>query len=298
MADKRGKKIPRRYLEGYTMLLPFALVFFFFVVIPVLWNFGLSFTHYNIMQPMRFAGFTNYIELLINDELFLRAVKNTLGFAVIAGPAGFLASFFFAWTINQLRARNAFSLAFYAPSIVSGMAVSIVWLTLFSSDRYGWINSLLLNLDLIKGPILWTKDPKYIMPLVIIISVWMSMGSGFLTNLAGLANLNPELNEAGQIDGVKGRFQDLIYIVIPQMKPYLLFNAIMAIAGSLNVYDITVAVAGFPSPDYSAHTIVAHLYDYGFIRFELGYASAIAFILFLLNFLIGRFFMKVLAEKD
>ena len=289
------KKLSRREVEGYTMLLPFALLFLLFVLIPVIWGLVLSCTHYNIVQPMRLAGLKNYVELFTNDDLFIKALRNTLGFAVVAGPVGFLSSFFFAWVINQLKCRNAFSLAFYAPSIVSSLAISVIWLYLFSSDRYGLVNTILLKMDLIKSPILWTKDPQYIMPLIILISVWMSMGSGFLTNLAGLSNLNPELNEAGAIDGIKNRFQDLFYVVLPQMKPYLLFNAIMAIVNSLNVYDITVSVAGFPSPDYSAHTIVAHMYDYGFIRFELGYASAIAFVLFMLNFLLGRFFMKVLS---
>ncbi len=295
MVKAKHKKLNRREVEGYTMLLPFALLFLLFVLIPVVWGLVLSFTHYNIVQPMRFAGLKNYVELFTNDDLFIKALSNTLGFAVVAGPVGFLSSFFFAWAINQLRCRNAFSLAFYAPSIVSSLAISVIWLYLFSSDRYGLVNTVLLKMDLIKSPILWTKDPQYIMPLIILISVWMSMGSGFLTNLAGLSNLNPELNEAGAIDGIKNRFQDLFYVVLPQMKPYLLFNAIMAIVNSLNVYDITVAVAGFPSPDYSAHTIVAHMYDYGFIRFELGYASAIAFVLFMMNFLLGRFFMKVLS---
>lgn len=295
MVKAKHKKLNRREVEGYTMLLPFALLFLLFVLIPVAWGLVLSFTHYNIVQPMRFAGLKNYVELFTNDDLFIKALSNTLGFAVVAGPVGFLSSFFFAWAINQLRCRNAFSLAFYAPSIVSSLAISVIWLYLFSSDRYGLVNTVLLKMDLIKSPILWTKDPQYIMPLIILISVWMSMGSGFLTNLAGLSNLNPELNEAGAIDGIKNRFQDLFYVVLPQMKPYLLFNAIMAIVNSLNVYDITVAVAGFPSPDYSAHTIVAHMYDYGFIRFELGYASAIAFVLFMMNFLLGRFFMKVLS---
>ena len=291
----KGRKFTKRDAQGYLMLAPFAILFSLFVLVPVVWGFALSLTHYNIVQPMRFAGLDNYINLFTQDDLFLKALKNTLTFAVISGPIGFLSSFFFAWVINQLRFRNAFSLAFYAPSIVSSVAISVIWLYLFSSDRYGLVNTVLLDLGILQNPISWTKDPTYIMPLIILISVWMSMGSGFLTNLAGLTNLNPELSEAARIDGVKNRFQDLFYVVLPQMKPYLLFNAIMATVNSLNVYDVTVSVAGFPSPDYSVHTIVAHMYDYGFIRFELGYACAIAFVLFMINFLLGRFFMKLLA---
>lgn len=294
----KGKKkgfLSARDVQGYVLFSPFALLFLAFIIIPIVWGIVLSLTHYNIVQPMRPAGLSNYVELFTNDDLFLKALGNTLRFALISGPIGFLSSFFFAWVINQLAFRNAFSLAFYAPSIVSSIAISVIWLYLFSSDRYGLVNTALLNLGLIHSPILWTKDPTYIMPLIIMISVWMSLGSGFLTNLAGLTALNPELSEAGAIDGVRNRFQDLYYVILPQMKPYLLFNAIMAVVNSLNVYDVAVSVAGFPSPDYSAHTIVAHMYDYGFIRFELGYASAIAFVLFLLNFSLGKIFMKILS---
>ncbi len=285
-------------VAGYLMLAPFLLLFAIFVVVPVFYSMIMSFTHYNIIEPMRYAGFVNYIELFTNDSLFLTALGNTIRFAIIAGPVGFLSSFFFAWIINQLRFKTAFSLAFYAPSITSGVAISVVWMYLFSSDRYGLINSLLTKLSIISSPILWTKDPTFIMPVIIIISLWMSMGSGFLTNLAGLASINQEIYEAGRIDGIKNRFMELWHLTLPLMKPYLLFNAIMSTVNALNMNDIAVTVAGFPSPDYAAHTIVAHMNDFAFTRFELGYASAIAFVLFLLNFCLGRVFMKLLGSKD
>lgn len=296
MRSDRKRRWTRRDAEGYLLLAPFALLFVLFVLVPILWSAALSLTNYNIVQPMTFAGLKNYVTLFTEDDLFLKAVTNTLYFAAVSGPVGFMCSFFFAWVINQLRFSKVYSLAFYAPSIVSGVAISVIWLYLFSSDRYGLVNTLLLDVGLIQSPILWTKDPAYIMPLIILISVWMSMGSGFLTNLAGLTGLNPELAEAAAIDGVKNRFQELIFVVLPQMRPYLLYNAIMAVVNSLNVYDIMVTVAGFPSPDYSAHTIVTHMYDYAFIRFELGYASAIAVVLFAMNFICGRICMKTLSD--
>lgn len=294
------KRHPRRkeWMAGYLMLMPFLLLFTLFIIVPVIYGIIMSFTNYNIIEPMRFAGFSNYIELFTNDELFLTAIGNTLTFAFIAGPIGFFCSFFFAWVINQLHFKTAFSLAFYAPSITSGVAISVVWLYLFSSDRYGLVNSVLLRMGLVSSPMLWTKDPTLIMPVIIIISLWMSMGSGFLTNLAGLAGINMEIYEAGRIDGISNRFQELWYLTMPLMKPYLLFNAIMSVVNSLNMNDVAVTVAGFPSPDYAAHTIVAHMNDYGFTRFELGYASAIAFVLFLLNFGLGKIFMRVLGSKE
>ncbi len=288
----------KRWATGYLMLLPFILLFLLFIIIPVFYGLFLSFTTYNIVQPMRFNGIDNYVQLFTADDWFLTALSNTLRFAVVSGPIGFLCSFFFAWVINQLKFRNVFSLAFYAPSIVSSLAITIVWLSIFSSDRYGHLNNLLLQLGIIQEPLLWTTSPQLIMSVIIFVSVWMSMGSGFLTNLAGLSNINTDLYEAAAIDGINNRFQQLFYITMPQMKPQLLYNAIMATVSALNVYDIAVAIGGNPSPSNAALTIVGHMYDYAFTRFELGYASAISFILFLMCFICGQIFMKIFSSKD
>ncbi len=288
----------KKNIVAYLFLIPFFLLFTLFVIIPVLWGFFISFTSYDLINPMKWQGLANYIDLVTNDELFIVALKNTLYFAVVAGPIGFISSFFFAWVINQLKFRNGFSLAFYAPSITSVMAISVVWLSLFSSNRTGIVNNFLLKISAVAEPLGWTIDPKYIMPLIIFISVWMSMGAGFLTNLAGLATRNMEIYEAGKIDGIQNRFQELFLLTIPQMKPQLLFNAIMAIVSSLNVYDLTVQIAGFPSPDNCALTLIAHMYDYGFVRFELGYASAISFVLLIISMIMGQIVMKLLSEKE
>lgn len=287
----------RDQLSGYVMIAPFMILFIIFVVVPVVWSLFLSLTHYNIVQDMRWAGLDNYKDLLTNDDLFITACKNTFTYAVIVGPLGFLASFFFAWLINGLKFRNAFAMAFYAPSLTGGISMSVIWLTLFSSDRYGLINDKLISLGVISEPILFTMDPDWIMPVIIIVALWGSMGNGFLTNLAGLNGIPQDRYEAAQIDGIRNRFQELIYITLPSMKPQLLFSSITGIVGALGVFDQTVGIAGFPSPDYAAHTIVGHMYDYAFLRFELGYASAIAFILFLLNFGLGRIFMKLFSTK-
>lgn len=293
----RGARF-KKNLVGYLFLVPFFGLFILFIIIPVIWSLVISFFSYDIVSTTKFIGLDNYINLITNDDLFIVALKNTLYFAVVAGPLGFFASFFFAWVIHQLKCRDAFSLAFYAPSITSVLAISVVWLSLFSSTRVGVVNNVLINMGLITEPIGWTINPKYIMPLIIFISIWMSLGAGFLTNLAGFANVNEEIYEAGKIDGIKNRFQELFLITIPQMKPQLLFNAIMAIVGSLNVYDLTVQIAGFPSPDYCAHTLVAHMYDYGFIRLELGYASAVSFVLLIISLVLGQIVTKLFSEKD
>ena len=279
-------------------MMPFLILFALFIILPVLISFGMSFTNYNMIESPDFLGITNYKLLILDDAEFLIALKNTLVFAFISGPIGFLGSFVMAWLINNLKARNLFSLAFYAPSITSGVALSVVWLYFFSSDRYGLINNTLINLGVLSEPIQWTQDVSTVLPVVILISIWMSMGTGFLTFLAGLQNLPHEIYEAGMIDGIRNRFQELIYITLPLMKPQLLFGAINAAVGAFGVFDIAVSVAGLPSPNYAAHTIVAHLYDYAFIRFEMGYASAVAIILFLITFVLGRIFMRVFSEKD
>ena len=288
----------REYRQGVLFVLPFMLLFLVFVLLPVVISVVLSFTSYNIIQPPSFAGLDNYKQLFLDDDVFQTCVRNTLLFAFIAGPVGLAASFILAWVINQMKLRSLFAIAFYAPSITSGIAMSTVWLVIFSSDRYGYLNNILLNLGMIDSPILWNTDPQYIMKVIMIISLWMSMGTGFLVFLAGLQNVSSSYYEAAAIDGVKNKFQELFYITRPLMKPQLLFGAINAIVSSFGVFDIAVSVAGMPSPNYAGHTIVAHLYDYAFIRFQMGYASAVAVVLFVMTFLLGKVVMRLLSSKD
>lgn len=287
----------REYKVGALLFLPFFVLFLVFTIIPVFISIVLSLTDYDMVNIPKFMGLNNYKLLFLDDDVFMIALKNTLLIAVIAGPIGYFASFFMAWVINQMKMRNLFSLAFYAPSITSGIAMSTVWSYFFSSDRYGLVNNFLINIGILNSPILWNQDQSTILPVVILIQVWMSMGTGFLVFLAGLQTVSREMYEAAMIDGIRNRFQELFLITLPQMKPQLLFGAITSIASTFGVFDVPVAFAGFPSPNYAAHTLVSHLYDYAFIRFEMGYASAIAVILFLITFSIGQIFMKVLSER-
>lgn len=295
---ERIKVFWRKNAMGYMFIAPFVILFTIFIVAPVITAIGLSFTNYNMMQTPTFVGLNNYKLLFLDDEVFITGLSNTLTFAVVTGPVGYLMSFFAAWVINQLKFKRGFALAFYAPSICSGIAMSTVWMVAFSGDRLGYINNFLLNIGLIDEPILWNTDPNYIMGVVMFISLWMSMGTGFLVFLAGLQNVSRSYYEAAAIDGVKNKFQELFYVTLPMMKPQLLFGAINAITGAFGVFDIAVSVAGMPSPNYAAHTIVAHLYDYAFIRFQMGYASAVAVVLFIITFVLGKVVMKLLSSKD
>ena len=265
----------------YLFLLPYAVLFALFFIAPVIISIFYSFTNYNVLEPAKFIGLQNYINLFLGDDIFLIAVKNTFLLAAITGPIGYIMAFLFAWFINELPRylRAVAVLIFYAPTI-SGQ-VYIIWSIIFSGDAYGYMNALLLRLNIIQAPILWLINPDYMMSIIIIVVLWMSLGTGFLSFIAGLQGVDKTLYEAGLVDGVRNRWQELWYITLPGMKPQLMFGAVMAITQSFAVADVTMVLCGFPSTDYAVHTVVNHLIDYGSIRFEMGYASAIATILFL-----------------
>jgi multiple sugar transport system permease protein len=288
----------KKVLTGYLFLSPFLILFIVFTVVPVFDSIRLSFTYYNMLQPARWIGATNYKILFLDDDIFIKAIQNTFIFSVVTGPVSYMLSFMLAWVINMLRGRSVFAFAFYVPSITSSIALSVVWLYIFSGDRYGMLNHWLINWGIISEPVLWVDNAKTILPVVIIVSLWMSMGTGFLVFLAGLQNVPKELYEAGAIDGIRNKFQELWYITVPFMKPQMLFGAVNAIVASFGVFDIAVAMSGMPSPNYAGHTIISHLYDYAFIRFELGYASSIAVVLFIVTFGLGRLAMKLFSSKD
>ncbi len=278
--------------------LPFLVLFCAFTIGPVVQSMYFSLTNYDLIQEPGFIGLQNYKTLFLDDELFMTAFKNTLYFALISGPVGYLMSFVMAWVLNDMKGRNIYALAFYAPSITSGTAMAVVWGYFFSPDRYGLINNVLTNLGVISSPILWTTDSSTILPCCIIIQIWMSMGTGFLVFMAGLQNQDRELIEAGSLDGIKSRFQELFYITLPQMKPQLLFGAVNTISSSFGVFSIISTFAGHPTPNYAGHTLVAHLYDYAFVKFEMGYASAVAVVLFVITFSVGKLCMWMLTDKD
>ncbi len=290
------KEMKRNYV-GYLMLAPFYIIFLTFTILPVVLSIFLGFTTFNMLEPPEFVGLDNYIRLFLDDDIFLIAVKNTFIFAAITGPVSYLLSFLVAWFINELppKIRAIVTLVFYAPSI-SGQVYTI-WGTLFSGDSYGWVNGWLLELGFITEPIQFFKNAEYVMPLCIIVALWTSLGTAFLSFIAGLQTVDKSLYEAAAVDGIRNRWQELWYITLPVMKPQLMFGAVMAITGSFGFGGIVTALCGFPSVDYAAHTIMHHLEDYGGQRFEVGYSSAIATILFFMmvgaNALVKKLLSKV-----
>ena len=287
----------KRSRACYVMMAPYFILFFLFTVLPVAASMVLSLCYFNVLQPPSFVGLRNYTQLFLEDNIFTIAVKNTLLFAIITGPVSYFACFFFAWIINDFgpKLRSFLTVVFYAPSLCGN--AYFVWLLIFSGDRYGYANSLLLHLGLITSEINWFKDSQYIMPLLIISPLWLSLGTGFLVFIAGLQTVDKTLYEAGAIDGIRNRWQELWHITLPAMKPQLLLGAVLQITQSFAVSDISINLCGNPSVNYAGATMVTHLIDYGSIRFEMGYASAIATLLFLImvlsNKLVNRLLRRV-----
>lgn len=269
-------------LPMYLMFAPYFILFFLFTILPILASVVLSFTSYDMISMPKFIGLQNYFSMFLNDKIFTTVVKNTLVFAIATGPAGFLLSFVLAWFINEFKPiiRTGLSFLFYAPALVGNGL--FIWQILFSGDSYGYLNSFLLSTGFITEPIVWLSDPNYIMKIVIIVQLWQGMGVSFLANIAGLQNVSPELYEAGAIDGIRNRWQELWYITLPTMSQMLLFSAVMQIQSSFSVSAITTALAGYPSVEYAADTVVSYLSDVGTTYYEMGYASSISVVLFLM----------------
>ncbi|MBR3813204.1 MAG: sugar ABC transporter permease [Spirochaetaceae bacterium] len=278
----------------YLFLLPYAVLFFIFFILPVVNSIYYGFTNFNMLEKAEFIGLRNYINLFLADEVFQIAVKNTFLVAIIVGPVGYIMAFLFAWLINELpKWVRAFVVLFcYAPSI-AGQAF-LIFATIFRDDAAGWVNGWLIKWGFIAQPILFFTDPHNVMKVIIPIQLWMSLGAGFLSFVAGLKGIDKSMYEAGYIDGIQNRWQELWFITLPSMKPMLLFGAVMAITNAFSVSDVPRALAGYPSTDYAARTIVTHLFDYGFTRFEMGYASAIATVLFLAMILCRKLFEAIL----
>ena len=296
IAKKQGTLRYRivRNKASYFMIAPYFILFFFFTVLPVLMSIGLSFTYFNMLELPTFVGWKNYIKLFLEDDVFLISLKNTLIFAVVTGPVSYMLCLLFAWIINEFRGKlRAFlTLIFYAPSICGN--AYLVWNLILTGDRYGYLNGILLKLDIINEAKLWMQTEKYILPVLIVVQLWLSLGTGFLSFIAGLQTVDKSMYEAAALDGVKNRWQELWYVTLPAMKPQLMFGAVMQITQSFAVADISINLAGNPSVNYAGATVVTHLLDYGSTRFDMGYASAIATILFLLMVGTNKLVQKIL----
>jgi multiple sugar transport system permease protein len=296
------KNNKRKDTSTLVFLLPYVSLFLVFIVVPVIAAIYLSFSYFNAIEAPSFVGLSNYVNLITQDEVFMKYVlPNTLTFALIVGPGGYILSFILAWMLAQVpkKARTILALIIYSPSMTAGIAMSVVWTIIFSGDETGYLNSLLLRMGAVYEPIQFLQSPEYLMKIMIVVTLWASMGVGFLAMLSGVLNINSEIYEAGYIDGIKNRFQEIIYITIPSMKPQMLFGAVMAVVGTFQAGAIGVQLSGAnPTPQYAGQLMVNHLEDYGFLRYEMGYAAAISVVLLLVVYAFSKVSWNLFGEKD
>ncbi len=281
--------------DCYLMLMPFMVFFIVFTVLPVFMSVPIGFTDFNMVQPPEFVGLSNYVNLFLSDKIFIKSVRVTIIFALITGPLSYALCFLIAWLINEMpeKLRAIFTLIFYMPSLAN---VYTVWKIIFSGDMNGWLNSFLIDWGVINSPVQWLTDSRYILGVTVIVQLWISLGAGFLALSAGFRSIDRTLYESAYIEGMQNRFQELVYIVIPSMKPQMMFAAVMQIVNSFTAGTIAQNLVGFPSTDYKAHTIMTHAYDYGWVRYEMGYASAICTVLFIIMFFCNKLINKLLKD--
>jgi len=299
---KKSKKGRRQQRTAYMFIFPYFLMFSIFIIIPVVVAILLSLTYFDTVREPFWVGFENYINILTNDEIFMQKVlPNTIKYAIIVGPGGYLLSFLLAWMLAQLtpKLRTIYALIIYSPSLTGGITMAVLWKVIFAGDNSGYLNTLLMKLGLIVEPIIYLQSQEFLLLIMILVTLWSSMGVGFLAMLAGILNVDTEMYEAGYIDGIKNKFQEVIYITIPSIKPQMLFGAVMAIVGTFASAGIGVALSGSnPTPQYAGQLIVNHIEYYGFNKFEMGYAAALSVLLLIGIYLLSRVAFKVFGSKD
>lgn len=287
---------------AYGFVAPYVLLFFVFIILPVSVAIYLSFTKFDLIGTPEFVGVNNYVYLLTSDEEFMKNIlPNTLKYSLIVGPVGYMLSFILAWLLAQIpgKVRNILAIIIYSPSLTAGVTMSVVWKIIFAGDSSGYINSLLLQLNLIVEPIQFLQSEEWLLPIMIIVSLWSSMGIGFLAMLSGILNIDQSLYEAAYMDGMKSKFQEIFYITIPAMKPQMLFGAVMAIVNTFSSGGIGVALSGSnPTPNYAGSLIVNHIEDYAYLRYDMGIAASLSVLLLILIYFLSKVVFKLLAEND
>ena len=292
--------LSRQKVSYLFIALPFTL-FFIFQLAPVFISFFLSFTKYNIVHPPTFVGLENYKNILFNDPLFWKAMQNTLVYTVGVVPIGVCLSLMLAIAIDQkIKFKNFFKSIFFLPTVTAIVAVSVIWKWLYAGEKYGLINFFIMKMGF--QPVDWLSSPTWTLPAIMIMSIWAGVGYNMILFLAGLQTIPNSMYEAAEIDGA-GFWTKLTHITLPLLKPTIVFVAMVSFIFSFQVFDqvyiMTSGQGGVGGVLNSGLTIVAYLYDKGFEKFQMGYASALAYIIFLLIFLltmINKRFMKTDVE--
>ena len=264
----------RKYV-GLVFVAPWLIAFLAFELIPILAAFYYSFTNWSVVGETEFVGWANYREMFFRDRLFWKSFWNTLYYTGLSVPLGVVAGFLLALMLNaNIRGRALFRTLFYLPAVVPTVAAAVVWLWIFDTNR-GLLNYglSLVGLD----PIRWLTSPSWSKNALVLMSLW-TIGGGMVIYLAGLQAIPRELYEAAEVDGANA-FQKLIRITVPLMTPTIFFNLLLGLIGSFQVFNIAFITTG-GGPVNSTLFYMLHLYNNAFGYLRMGYASAMAVVLF------------------
>lgn len=292
----------RKMMPGYLFILPAVLIISVFVFMPIIASLFLSFTQYNVLQPPKWVGLNNYYRLIFEDRLFWIAVRNTVFYVAGTVPIGVALSLLLAVWVDSVKIRfmkYLFRTIYFLPTITAIVAISVVWKWLYAGGTYGLINFVLVKMGI--PPVDWLTNPKTTLPAIMLMSIWGGVGYNFIIFLAGLQGIPRTIYEAAEIDGASG-LRNFWHITLPLLRPAIVFVVLMSVIGSFQVFDqvyiLTQGTEYVGGVLHSALTIVTYLYERGFERFEMGYASAIAYMLFFLIFVLTLTNLKFLRLKE
>ena len=290
-ALKKPKFLSPKFLKKFEnldllfFLGPYMVVFFVWTILPGIVSYFIAFMQFNTIEFPVWVGLQNYQRLFLSEEYFTLCLSNSLVLGTLSGVINYLFAFGFAWILNEVppKPRTILTLLFYLPSMTGGFTVILDML--LSSDRYGWLNGWLMQAGLIQDPIQWSKETEYMLPLAIIIMLWSALGTQFLVFLSSLQGVDKSLYEAGAVDGIYNRWQELYYITLPSIKGQLQLNAILTVTAS-----VSISAPGFfgtPTQDYKLFTLAMLSADYSG-RLEMGYVTAISTIMLILSITINK----------
>lgn len=296
---KKAKNV-KTQLISYLFIAPSISIFLIFVVLPMFASLYWSFTEYNVLAAPKWVGLKNYIEIFFNDPRFWKALGNTFFYVLGTVPVGIAISLFLAICIDQkIRFKNFFKTTFFLPSVTSLVAIAVIWKWLYAGGKYGLLNHILSQVGL--QPVDWLMSVKWTLPAIMVMSIWAGIGYNMILFLAALQGIPATYYDAAEVDGanVWGKFA---HVTFPFLKPALLFIVIMSFINSFQVFDQVYIMTGGSEGSVggvldSALTIVAYLYEKGFQHWQMGYASALAYVIFACLFIVTLINFKLMESK-
>lgn len=279
-----NKLLNNRAFIGLIFILPALIGTFVFIIIPVIFSFGLSFVEWDLLNPIKFVGLENYKKVFI-DPLFVKILINTLVYAFTTSVFGVIIPLVLACILNsKIRGSEFFKTAYFLPFVTPMIVIAIVWQWIFDPN-IGIMNYIFkLNIN-------WLFDTNFAMPAVIIVSVWKLIGYNMVIFLSGLSGINQSLLEAAKIDGA-GRFDTFFKIIVPLLSPTIFFVVIITCISSFQVFDLIYMMTQ-GGPLDSTNVLVYAVYVNAFEYFKVGYASALAYVLFAIIFVLTLFQWKL-----